>query len=137
MSGDFKTFIKPIDVSVQDHETCIREICDYIDILPGVRQRNLTREEIRNIFFNTFPKIWQDSFKNTHEVQKCTLQEIKEWMTTTNMEADQESSKRKKQTNNNGSNKKQKKYGNKKQAPKYLVPMSVPYIEDIHGKIAS
>ena len=63
MFGDIKTFIKPIDVSIQDHETRIGGNCDYIDILPGVKQRNLTREEIRNIFFNTFPKIWQDSFK--------------------------------------------------------------------------
>ena len=56
---------------VQDHETRTQEICDYIDILPEVRQRNLTREEIRNIFLNTFPQSWQDSFKNTHDVQKC------------------------------------------------------------------
>ena len=106
-------------------------------MLPGVRQCNLTREEIRKKIFNTFPQIWKDSFKQTHEVQKCTLQDITEWMTTTKIESNRESSKRKKQTNNNGSNKKHKKYGNKKQAPKYLVQMSVPYIEDIHGKIAS
>ena len=74
-------------------------------------QRNLIREEIRNIFFDTFPKSWIYSFKKTHDVHKCTLQDIKEWMTTTKMEAERETSKRKKQTNDNDSNKKHKKNG--------------------------
>ena len=78
MFGDFKSFIKPIGVSIQDHDICIREICDYIDILPGVRQFNLTREDTRNIFFNTFPKSWIYSFKKTHDVHKCTLKDTKE-----------------------------------------------------------
>ena len=71
-------------------------------------QRNLTKEDIRNILFNTFPESWWDSFKKTHNVQKCTLQEIKEGMNTNKMETDRESSNRKKQTNNNYSNKKHK-----------------------------
>ena len=51
---DEKTYTKPDYVSVEDHELCISQLCNYKDWLPGIRTGDLSDEEISNIFYNTF-----------------------------------------------------------------------------------
>ena len=61
--GDGRSFIKPTESTVKDHNEIIMVLCNYVDLLPGSRTSNLTRDEKRNIFFNTFPSTWKESFK--------------------------------------------------------------------------
>ena len=88
--GDNKTFLKPSDVSVREHQERIAVLCQYVNQLPGTRGK-LTPAERRNIFFNTFPKTWRDAFRKTaHDVTTCSVQTIKEWMTIKKDDMDRE-----------------------------------------------
>ena len=53
---DERTYTKPDDVSVKDHEICISQLCDYIYWLPGIFMGGFSDEERKNLFYNTFPK---------------------------------------------------------------------------------
>ena len=72
--GDGRSFVKPPEVTVKDHHERIMALCNYVDLLPGIRVDKLNREEKRNIFFNTFPSSWKESFKRSaHDVTTSTV----------------------------------------------------------------
>ena len=75
-----RTYTKLDDVSVEDHELCITQICDYIDWVPGIRTGDLSDEERNNIFYNTLPKNWKLAFRNSHCVNNISIRDIKSWM---------------------------------------------------------
>ena len=109
--GDGKTFLKPADVSVRAHQQRITELCNYVDLLPGDR-KDLTDDEKRNIFFNTFPKSWKDAFrKSAHDVTTSSIQTIKEWMTIKKDEMDKDYNKKKKEKESKKGDKKPMKKG--------------------------
>ena len=109
--GDNKTFLKPADVSVREHQERIAVLCHYVNQLPGTRGK-LTPAERRNIFFNTFPKTWRDAFRKTaHDVTTCSVQTIKEWMTIKKDDMDREYNKKKKEKESKKNEKKPMKKG--------------------------
>ena len=58
----------------------------------------MTRDEKRNIFFNSFPSSWKESFKRSaHDVTTSTVQTIKEWMSMQKRDVDKDHQKRKKE----------------------------------------
>ena len=84
-------FVKPTDTSVKDHHERIVMLCNYLDLLPGTRESKLTRDEKRNIFFNSFPSSWKESFKRSaHDVTTSTVQTIKEWMSMQKRDVDKD-----------------------------------------------
>jgi len=95
--GDGKSFVKPADSTVKDHHERIMVLCNYVDLLPGIRTLKLNRDEKRNIFFNTFPSSWKESFKRSaHDVTASTVQTIKEWMSMQKRDVDKDWNKKKK-----------------------------------------
>ena len=42
---DGKSFVKPTESTVKDHHERIMVLCNYVDLLPGRRTSNLTRDE--------------------------------------------------------------------------------------------
>ena len=72
-----KRFRKPTDTEVNDHEERITIICDYIDMLADGNTADLTERERTNIFFNTFPKSWQEAFQETaRDLTTATTRQI-------------------------------------------------------------
>ena len=89
--GDGRSFVKPPEVTVKDHHERIMALCNYVDLLPGIRVDKLNRNEKRNIFFNTFPSSWKESFKRSaHDVTTSTVQTIKEWMSMQKRDVDKD-----------------------------------------------
>ena len=110
--GDGRSFVKPTDTSVKDHHERIVMLCNYVDLLPGTRESKLTRDEKRNIFFNSFPSSWKESFKRSaHDVTTSTVQTIKEWMSMQKRDADKDHQKRKKERERKDKDKKVAKKG--------------------------
>ena len=71
--------MKPTEMDVIPHQRRIKELCNYVDMLPGDRTTTLTKDERRNIFFNTFPKTWRDAFKITaHDVTTSSIKTIED-----------------------------------------------------------
>ena len=107
--GDGKSFVKPADKSVKDHYERVVALCNYVDLLPGTRTNKLTRDEKRNIFFNTFPTSWKESFKRSaHDVTTVSVQTIKEWMSMQKRDVDKDYHRKKKdkeRTNQGGKDK--------------------------------
>ena len=73
---DERTYTKTDDVSVEDHELCISQLCNYIDWLPGICTGNLSDEERKNIFYRTFPKKWKLAFQNSHSRKNSSIRDI-------------------------------------------------------------
>ena len=112
--SDGKTFAKPMDVEVKDHYERIMELCYYVDLLPGTRKEPLTRDERRNIFFNTFPKTWKEEFRQSaHDITTSTIQTIMEWMQLKKGVKDKEHNKKRKTKDNEKKDKKPNKRGKK------------------------
>ena len=49
-------FKKPFETSIRDHQDRMETLMNYVDVLPGVRQTDLTYQERKNVFFNTHPE---------------------------------------------------------------------------------
>ena len=96
-----RTYTKPDDVSVEDHELHISQLCEYIDWLPGIRTGDLSDEERKNIFYNTFPKKWKLTFRNSHSVKNSSICDIKALMIQHKRSQDKERKKKEQNINNN------------------------------------
>eukprot|EP00536_Pseudo-nitzschia_multiseries_P008874 jgi/Psemu1/21703/gm1.21703_g len=56
---------KPMEVSKHKHFSRIDTILDYIDMLPGDDDSNLTKQQCKRMFFKTHPRSWQDAYMDT------------------------------------------------------------------------
>ena len=94
-------FNKPMDVSVEDHYRQMETICNYINLLPGTHPVPITKIERKNLFFNSLPIPWKETFKEMHNLEKSTMSEIRNWMINKKGKVDKEEQKQKKQKEKN------------------------------------
>eukprot|EP00536_Pseudo-nitzschia_multiseries_P005006 jgi/Psemu1/11514/gm1.11514_g len=74
--------VKPKEVSERAHFNRIDTILDYIRMLPGDNDHNLTEQQRKIIFFKTRPKSWQDSYMDTAVTfREVTILQIRDYMT--------------------------------------------------------
>jgi hypothetical protein len=94
--GDNKTFVKPPDVEVREHHDRITELCQFADLLPG-STAPLTDEEIKNIFFNSFPMTWKEEYLDIGpDIETKSIMQVKQWMERKKRRADKDRSSNKK-----------------------------------------
>ena len=89
-----RAYTKLDDISVEDHELRISQLCDYIDFLPGIHTGDLSDEERKNIFYNTFLKKWNLAFRNSNSVKNSSIPDIEVWMIQHKKSQDKERKKR-------------------------------------------
>ena len=94
-TGDF---LKPTEISVKDHYTCITKLCTYIQLLQSnISEQPLADNQKRNIFFKTFHKTWRADYRSsTHDIKKANIIQLKTCMALKKLDMDK-AFKRKKQ----------------------------------------
>eukprot|EP00536_Pseudo-nitzschia_multiseries_P016985 jgi/Psemu1/48810/gm1.48810_g len=73
---------KPMDVTEHDHFSRIDAILDYIDMLPGDDDSDLTEQQRKRMFFKTHPRSWQDAYMDTAvNFREVSILQIRDYMT--------------------------------------------------------
>ena len=90
-------FKKPIEASIRDHQDRMETIMNYVDVLPGVRQTDLTYQEQKKFFFNTHPEEWKKEFILMKDILTCNMTVIRDFMAIKKTEADKNKNKKEKE----------------------------------------
>eukprot|EP00536_Pseudo-nitzschia_multiseries_P019278 jgi/Psemu1/59798/gm1.59798_g len=73
---------KPKEVSEHAHFNRIDTILDYIGMLHGDNDHDLTEQQRKRMFFKTHAKSWQDSYMDTAvNFREVTIIQIRDYMT--------------------------------------------------------
>ena len=104
LSSFDKRFKKPIPTDVQTHWNRRDLIMDYIDQLQGEVTQDLTNNQRKMMFYNTFPAKWRNVLATSKDLYKSSATDIKNFMLLKKKKADAEDKVNKSKTNKDNDN---------------------------------